>query len=70
MSGVSSLDVVKDALDQISHDQRQNQLVLAANTAELLTRMKRIETRLVRLMEVNGLDEQGQPKPDLMVSRA
>lgn len=64
----ANIDAVKDALDQIIHVQAQQQLVQSANMQELLVRVKRMETRLVRLMEEHGLDEQGQSKARLMES--
>ena len=68
---VTPLDVIKDALDDIQAAQVavRADLKRAEHTqTSLLGRLSRMETRLCRLMDVHGLDEQGQPKPDLTVS--
>lgn len=68
MTGVP-LDVVKDALDQLIYTLQKSAMEQATAHNELLARVKRTETRLVRLMEYNGLDAQGQDKHNLTVSR-
>jgi hypothetical protein len=68
MSGVP-LDIVKDALDQLICTLQNMALEQSTAHKELSARVKRTETRLVRLMEYHGLDAQGQDKPTLMVSR-
>lgn len=61
MSGPSSLDVIKDALDEINARQ---QLVLV-RVNDVVSRLSRTETRVCRLLEFHGLDENGQPRPKM-----
>lgn len=57
MNAVTQLDIVKDALDNVL----ANQMAERASQLELSMRIKRMETRLCRLMMASGLDEAGNP---------